>query len=241
MATLKILAEEIGGALAIGATVIFSPLLRGWYARWGATDDEFARRLPGDEIVPEPLNAQLTHAITIHAPTHEVWPWLVQMGQGRGGLYSYEMLENLIGCQMHNAEEIIPELQHLDVGDSILFMPTGLGQLVKEIEPERALVLITRDPKTGQPVPPEVFAATWTFVLQPIDERTTRLIVRSRSRYPRTFASVLLWRVIVEPMQFIMERKMLLGIRERAERVAQRETANVQPHDHLSSRAMKSP
>ena len=112
------LVEEGLGALAVGLTVLASPLLRPWYSKWGATEAETMKSLPGDEQVPNP-NMVNTRAITIEAPVATVWPWLVQMGQGRGGLYSYERLENLVGCEMHNADEILPEYQELMVGDMV--------------------------------------------------------------------------------------------------------------------------
>ncbi len=213
------LLDNLFGALLIGVSLIFSPLLRRWYLRWGATDDEIRRTFPGDEIVPQPI-LQATRAVTIHAPAANVWRWLVQIGQGRGGLYSYELLENLVGCQIRNTDKILPEFQNLHVGDSILFMPSGLGEIVTEIDPEHALILQNRDPKTGQVVPPEILNGSWVFILESPDKNTTRLIARSRSSYPPTFANTLIWRIITEPMFAAMERRMLLGIKTRAEAVS---------------------
>lgn len=220
---LKLL-DNLFGALLIGVSILFSPLLRRWYLRWGATDDETRRAFPGDEIVPQPV-LQATRAITIHAPPAQVWPWLAQIGQGRGGLYSYELLENLVGCQIHNADEILPQFQDLRAGDSILFMPSGLGQVVTAVEPGRALVMQNRDPKTGQIVPPEIINGTWAFILEAPDAQTTRLIARSRSSYPPTFANTLIWRIFTEPVFAMMERRMLLGIKARAEALPLRQTA----------------
>jgi hypothetical protein len=103
--------EEGLGAVAVAATIVSSPLTRSRYSKWGASADEVEMSLPGDEFVPNPVLVS-TRAITIQAPVSSVWPWLVQMGQGRGGLYSYERLENMVGCDMHNADRIIPEHQH---------------------------------------------------------------------------------------------------------------------------------
>jgi hypothetical protein len=152
-----------------------------------------------------------TRAITIQAPVSAVWPWLVQMGQGRGGLYTYERLENLAGCDMHNASRIIPEYQLLEVGDKVRLVPEGREPyfVVSAIEPGRAIVLSGDDPPT-----------TWGFILEPVDENTTRLIVRWRQDYEPTFGNVLGWRVFTDPITFVMERKMLQGIKVRAEAVA---------------------
>ena len=103
--------EDLLGAVQVGSTLILSPVLRPWYNRWGATEADVARSLPGDELVPAPMLGY-TRAITIQAPVEQVWPWLAQMGQGRGGLYSYDRLENLAGCKIHSVDHILPELQN---------------------------------------------------------------------------------------------------------------------------------
>jgi hypothetical protein len=183
---------------------------RPWHIRWGATEAEIDQPLPGDEIVKHPRNWS-TRAITIHAPAAVVWPWLLQIGQGRGGLYSYDWLENLAGCDIHTADRIIPEFQQLQVGDKVRLGPDGYPFFaVAAIEPGRALVLGGNpDPRAGN--------HSWVFFLDPIDETTTRLIVRSRGDYPPTVGNFVIWRVITEPLQFVMERKMLLGIKQRAD------------------------
>jgi hypothetical protein len=183
--------------------------LRPWHIRWGATDDEVARLLPGDEIVPR-ARKWSTRAITIAAPAEAVWPWLAQIGQGRGGLYSYDWLENMAGCDIHSADHVIPELQNLRAGDVVRLGPEGYpAYRVAAIELGHVLVLVGEDPDMG--------THSWAFVLEPIDEQTTRLIVRSRDDYPPTLANVVIWRLITEPVHFVMERKMLLGIKQRAE------------------------
>ena len=100
----------------------YATLIRPRILRWGATDEEAAERLPGDEVVAQP-RYQTTHAVTIHARRSEVWPWLVQLGQGRGGLYSYDWLENLFGLGFRSADRIIPDLQRLAVGDQVWQAP----------------------------------------------------------------------------------------------------------------------
>jgi hypothetical protein len=196
-----------GTLLSAGLVYWFG--LRPWHIRWGATDDEVVCPLPGDEIVPRPRKWS-TRAITIAAPVEAVWPWLVQIGQGRGGLYSYDWLENVAGCDIHSADRVHPELQDLRPGDAVRLGPQGYpAYQVVAIEPSRALILAGNDPDMG--------AHSWVFVLEPIDEQTSRLIVRSRDDYPPTLANVVIWRLITEPVHFVMERKMLLGIKQRAE------------------------
>jgi hypothetical protein len=199
--------EEGLGALLIGACIAFRPLLRPWYSRWGAADDEVEKPLPGDDHVPQP-NLQTTRAITIQAPIEAVWPWVVQMGQGRGGLYSYERLENLAGCQMVNADRILPEHQDLKAGDKFRIMVEGSGPAfdVLAVEPGQALILGGDEPPTS-----------WGFILEAIDERSTRLYARFRQNFEPTFGNTLMWRVFTEPISFVMGRKMLQGIKVRAE------------------------
>jgi len=180
-------------------------LVRPWHLRWGATEDELQQLLPGDEMAPPHPKLAATHAIIINAPAADVWPWLVQMGQTRGGFYSYTWLENLVGCHMRNANWIMPEWQSLKVGDRVWLHPKALPLKVLAIEPGRAIVL----------------EKIWAFILRPIDEQTTRLIVRGRGDYnpdlKNAFLNFLAWRVVFEPAHFIMERKMMLGIKQRAE------------------------
>jgi hypothetical protein len=201
----KIKAELVLGAIGgVAALSAYAFLVRPWHLRWGATDEEVNMPLPGDEFIEDPkLNA--THAITINAPATDVWPWLVQLGQRRGGFYSYTWLENLVGCEMHNANRIVPEWQDLKVGDEVWLHPKAPPLRVLAIEPGRAIVL----------------EKCWSFILHPIDENTTRLIIRGRGEFnpdlKNGLLNLLLWRGIFEPAHFIMERKMLLGIKQRAE------------------------
>ena len=202
--------RKVGAGLAIagtGAVAAYVWGIRPWHLRWGATDEEVQEHLIGDELAPSP-KLKATHAITINAPAADVWPWLVQMGQTRGGFYSYTWLENLVGCHMRNADEIDPDWQELKVGDKVWLHPKAPPVEVHDIEPGRAIVL-----------------KGWgAFVLQPIDEKTTRLIIRSQGDYnpdlKNPILNFFLWRVIFEPAHFIMERKMLLGIKARAEKLA---------------------
>ncbi len=214
------LLENIEGALRVGFTLILSPLLRGSYNRWGATDEEIARALPGDDLVAAP-KLGYTRAITIRAPAAAVWPWLAQIGQGRGGFYSYDGLENLAGCDIHSADRLLPEHQAIKAGDVIRLGPKGYPcQRVVRADPPHTLLMLGADPKTEQapdyatPRSESDSIASWLFHLVEQPDGTTRLIVRQRLDYGRKLA--LLWR-IVEPLNFVMERKMLLGIKRRAE------------------------
>lgn len=208
---------------ALGAT--YAIAVRPRMIRWGATDEEVARTLPGDGLVPQPRYIQ-THAITIEATPGAIWPWLVQMGQGRAGLYSYDRVERAFGCEIENADRIVPELQTLAVGDEIRLVPEDfdvpLRFVVEVLEPDRALVL--RSPGTReQALEAGLPFGSWAFILEPIDPLATRLIVRFRSDFQPTPAGLIVNGYGLEPVHFLMERKMLLGIRERAERaVAER-------------------
>jgi len=211
--------DVIDGSVKIVAAVLTAPVVRGWYNRWGATPAEVSAAMPGDELVPQPKIAS-TRAITIGAPPRQVWPWLAQIGQGRGGFYSYDALENLVRCDIHSANRIIPRLQQLRPGDLILLAPAGGPCFrVSTTRPPSILTLAGADPKTRAvaPIPatPEEMASTWQWVLHPVDNgRRTRLVVRQRISYPRRQA--VLWH-LVEPVSFVMERRMLHGIKARAE------------------------
>jgi hypothetical protein len=213
--------DNMVGAFQVVGTLVLSPLLRSWYNRWGTQPEELSRTLPGDDLNLVPILGY-TRAITIGAPPKRIWPWLVQMGQGRGGLYSYDGLENLAGCKIQSASRILPEHQHLQVGDLIRLGPQGYPCFaVAALEPERALVLLAADPQTGQPLeykpemPKGYSIAIWQFILEPEGIDRTRLLVRQRLSYSPDLA--LVWR-LVEPVNFVMERKMMLGIKSRAEK-----------------------
>jgi hypothetical protein len=214
----------ITGGAQIAAATVTAPVLRRWYNRWGATAAETAAAMPGDELVPFPRMAS-TRAITIGAAPAAVWAWLVQIGQGRGGFYSFDALENLVGCHIHSADRIDPGLQELRRGDEIRLAPgQAPSYRVAVVEPPHVLVLAVADPKARpaapeQPAPrpaaPGQLAATWQWLLRPAGgDAATRLVVRQRYSYPRRQA--VLWH-LAEPVDFVMERRMLHGIRERAE------------------------
>jgi hypothetical protein len=179
--------------------------------RWGATEKESEGSLSGDDLI-ENADITATRAITIRASADQVWPWIAQLGQGRGGFYSYDFLENLIGCNIHSANRIVPEWQDVEVGDEVRFAP-GVGLAVASLEQGRSLVLRGGVPIGNTPAP---YDSTWAFVLRDEPNETTRLLVRERYAYTRPWA-----RLIVEPtevLSFVMSQKMLRGIKDRAER-----------------------
>lgn len=206
------LIDAIGGAGFIVVSLLLSPFMRVWHARWGAFVSDINRSLPGDQLVLHPT-LETTRAVTIHAPPEQVWPWLVQVGQGRGGFYSYDMLENLAGCAIHSAERILPDCQVLLPGDLVRLGPEGYPfYMVASVVPERSLVLIAADPQSGEPG-----NNSWAFLLEPYGKQAARLLSRTRTHYEPTFVNTLIWRVLTDAIQFVMERRMLLGIKERAE------------------------
>lgn len=189
---------------------------------WGATPEEVDEVLPGDEIVGR-AKYRTTHALTIGVPADEVWPWLVQLGQGRGGMYSYDWLENLVGLDMHSADRIVPELQDLRVGDQVSLVPEGtepaLGFRVAVVEPPYLLVL-GPDTLRSEAMKAGLPYATWTFRLTPEPGERSRLVVRFQSDFRPSTMQFLVNKYALEPVHFVMERKMMLTIKERAERAA---------------------
>ena len=185
---------------------------------WGATGQEQGTELPGDELVADPASVA-TRAVTVEAPPAEVWRWLVQIGQDRGGMYSYDWLENILGLRIHSTDRIREEWQHLDAGDQVrlvrkgwLGLKDGFALPVERVDPRRAIVLREQPPQ--QP-----WDAVWSFHVIPLGPARCRLVSRSRSARPRGAARAATW--AMEPVTLVMTRKMLLGIKQRAERRAQ--------------------
>jgi hypothetical protein len=197
------------GGLLPAAGVLYGVVARPRINQWGATDQEHRATWPGDRLLAQP-GYFWTNAITIQRPADQVWPWLVQLGQGRGGLYSYDWLENLVGCDIHSADRILPQFQQpLRVGDRVIRMAQyAPSNPVALFEPGRALVLggvndADADLAAGRP------SSTWAFIVHPVDQHRTRLLIRSRG-------SSLMGR-IQGPIQFVMQRKAMVGIKQRAE------------------------
>jgi hypothetical protein len=191
---------------AIGAAAAYFRYGRRRVLNWGATPEEVERTMPGDRIVTGSV-LQTTRAITIDAAPGEIWPWLVQIGpKPRAGIYTYDWIERLLGIDIENSDRIMPEFQHLEPGDWIGKNDKGQGIKVREVAPERHLVTEWVPQRT-----------TWTFALYPQPDGSTRLV--SRNRLPAT--GLLFWlamMAVMEPGSLVMERKMLLGFKERAER-----------------------
>lgn len=197
----------LGGiAVGLGALVallaLYRWVIKPWHLRWGATDEEVARTMPGDELIPGAGTA--THAIAIDAPPDVVWPWLVQIGYGRAGWYSYDWIDNDF---KPSADRIVPEYQDLEVGDKILMMPT-MGFVVESVDPSNSIVSMLEDGSTS-----------WCLGLYPDRDGGTRLVSRWHPKFEPTPATVAL-QALAEPGTFIMEQKMLRTIRNRVEKAA---------------------
>jgi hypothetical protein len=187
---------------AAGFAAAYPALLRPRIVNWGATAEEIARRIPGDELL-EPADMVSTRAITIDAPPSAIWPWLVQMGVGRAGAYTYDWIERLLGLDMRSADRIVPELQQLAVGDVLPMRPGDPGMRVEVLEPERAMSTRSEDGRW-----------VWSFALAP-QGGSTRLVSRNRATV-RTLGERI-GMAAMEVGSLVMERKMLRGIKWRAE------------------------
>src|SRR5579859_523642 len=185
--------------------IAYPLLFRRWCLTWGTRPAEISMKLPGDELLAD-AGLVSTRAVTIDAPPAEVWPWLVQIGSGRGGAYTYDWIENLLGLHMHSARRILPQFQNLQVGDVLPLGPSRPSMRVEVYDPERTLAIRIED-------------GNWVWIFALVAEGgQTRLISRNRiaaaGRQPARLFSLL----VMEPGSLIMERKMLLGIKQRAER-----------------------
>jgi hypothetical protein len=214
------------GALAPWVYVLF---VRPWQRRWGATDEEVRKSLPGDDLVPHPM-LESKRAITLRAPARQVWPWLVQLGQDRGGFYSYEWLENLAAADIRNVDRIVPRMQHLKVGDFVPMAPvewgvTTGGFTAARIEWERAIVWLQGRPQDLDASGVDEGGETWAFVLEEPTKETTRLILRERKGIQPRQRDVIFYYMFIERQHFVMVRRMLLGIKECAERAQSTRTA----------------
>jgi hypothetical protein len=211
-------ARAVGDVLVASPRFLTAPLCRHWHLRWGATDAEVASRMPGDELVPAPsFNA--TRAITIAAPPEQVWPWIVQIGTGRAGFYSYDLFDNG-ACS--SADRILPTLQDTQVGDWVP-MSSKVNQTtafkVKAFQPNQWLLWAKPH-------------STWAWTLTPLAGGRTRLVTRLKETYDwRSPGLALVTVLIFEFGDFPMMRKLLLGVKSRAERTAtpQRRPAAPQP------------
>ena len=206
--------RHVAGITAIGAAAGAGILLARYrQLRWGAAGQEVYGPLPGDDLLNSP-DLTVTRAITVGVPADQVWPWISQLGQGRGGFYSYDFLENLAGCDIHSADQIVPQWQHVQAGDRVNLAPQ-VALTVARAERGRSLVLRAAAPRGDRPPP---YDFTWAFVLREDLPGTTRLLVRERYDCNGPWARFLV--EAVEVVSFVMSQKMLRGIRDRAERAA---------------------
>jgi len=208
-------------AAAIVGAVGYAALVRPRNMRWVTTWRERLRVWAGDEFMPEPAT-QSTRVTSIDAPAERVWPWIAQLGQDRGGFYSYTVLENLVGAEMKNADAIHAEWQQREVGDRVwLGDPSRFDgsayMIVARWIPERALVLVAppdwKRIQEGQPADHTV----WSFIIEPVSPKSCRLILRTLSGTGHTTAGKVANYVFWEPAHFVMERGAMLGIKRRAE------------------------
>jgi len=195
---------------AAAGAIVYRSRIRPWMYHWGATDDEVDAALPGDELV-DGRGPRTTRAVTVGAPPGAVWPWVAQIGEDRAGFYSYSWLERLAGCDMHNADVVRTEWQHHDAGETV-WLARRYGemgrQVIARLEPSRVLAMVA-------PADHEALTAgrratgAWTFVLEPTADGRTRLIARGSGGAVGCIA--------FDVPHFVMEQKMLRGIKARAE------------------------
>jgi len=201
--------EALQGSIETGGAMI-SPFLRTRRLRWGATDEELEGTYPGDELVLDP-QWTATHAISIDAMSPRIWPWIAQIGQGRGGFYSYQKLENLVGSQIENTDRILDEHQHVRTGEPIKLHVQTPPMTVAVVEEPTTLVLFGNPAEADDEADGSATLATsWAFLLLEQPDGTTRLLSRTRYHHGDDRRSKLMggpW--LIEPISFVMERKML--------------------------------
>jgi hypothetical protein len=203
----------VGAAGGAGLLATYLKIMRPWTMRWGATDEEVTRALPGDQLMARP-GFKATRAITIDARPEHIWPWLVQLGSGRAGWYAIDRIDN---AGVPSAQQIIPELQHLQVGDLVpMVAGKQIGPRVKELEPDRRMLWWDG---RGE--------FTWEWLLEPIDGRRTRLLCRVQEAYPPLWSRRMLYAAVASTGDIVMVRRQLRGIKARAERLA---AASPDPH-----------
>jgi len=228
----------VGASIAAASWAAYFTARR-WYETWGVEPDEQTRPLPGDDLIPDGT-ALLTRGITIDAPPEAVWPWLVQIGFGRGGWYSYDQMD----MRGKSADAILPEYQNLAVGDTVPVSPDA-GFTVKLVEPNHALgvyidteIVESWQKKASESIAvketpglsmsggmlstsmPQEFKISWTIVLEPVGVGQTRLIERTRGWFGSGNVSTKAMMPMLGFGIFLMTRKQMLGIRDRVERVA---------------------
>ncbi len=206
------------GASLMVWNVVATPFIGGRRLRWGTEGTEARDPLPGDEFVPKP-KWSYTLGIAVAASPEDVWPWIAQLGQGRGGFYTYQTLENLAGCRITNTTEILPDHQHPVVGDDIFLHPTAPPMRIEIVDPPHALVLVGSPADLG--AEDSWGMSTWQFVVEPGPRGGSRFLTRGRYDYAPDWKSRLVFgRFPIEVISFVMSRKMMLEIKRLAERDA---------------------
>ncbi|PYX38340.1 MAG: hypothetical protein DMG81_12000 [Acidobacteria bacterium] len=217
---ISVLIGIAAAALAI-LLAMYVAVLRPWHLRWGATPAEATQSLPGDDLLEGKL-AQVTRAVTIQATPEKIWPWLMQIGQDRGGFYSYTPLENMFGADMPEVHRLRPEWKPRAVGETVWFATPrrfdGQGKMIAAtVDAPRAFVMVMPSDWEKISQAGRGSAGSWGFVLVPMDAEHTRLIARLRSGPPVNLKARLAGSLFWEPAHFVMERKMLLTIKRLAE------------------------
>ncbi len=208
-------------ALVVALAALFAlyfGVARPWARSWGATEAEQVSSLPGDTIVPDATSTE-TRAIAIAAPADEVFAWVAQTGQDRGGFYSYKILEDAVGCEMPSVEHLDPALERWAPGDQLWMYPARKfdgqgGAYLRVYVPGRALAFGTHAIGTSPSAPED---GSWAMIVEPIDAGTSRLLMRGRARPPSSFAARAFDLLAFEPAHFVMEKKMMVSIRTLAE------------------------
>jgi hypothetical protein len=215
--------EGIGGAGLMGIHILLLPFLRSYRIRWGTTEEEANANLPGDELVRNP-KLRMTWGITINAPIEDVWPWVIQMGQGRGGFYTYQFLENIAGCQIFNADRILPEHQQIPLEAGVSLAPDMSMNVALHEEGHYFFLHSYMDMTTMEAVEPKEDSIPekfmnigWGFYLKKIGENQTRFLSRWLTDYAPALINKIAINLFLEPIGFVMGRKMLIGTKQRAE------------------------
>ena len=203
------------GAGLIAVNLIATPVIGRQRLRWGTVGTEASDSLPGDELVPDP-RWSYTLGVSVDAPPGAVWPWIAQVGQGRGGFYTYQTLENLVGCNIANTTEILSDHQRPAVGDHIHLHPESPPLRVAVVDPPNALVLFGSPAEVGTGDTWGV--STWQFVVSPRAQGGSRFLTRGRYDHASNWKSRLAFgRFPIETISFVMSRRMMLEIKRLAE------------------------
>ncbi len=218
---MRMVLEGVEGIVFLAFAVVTWPLSRWLLADLGSRPDERRREWPGDRLLPR-VDVRATRAVTIRAPASEVWPWLVQFGLDRGGFYSYELLERLGGIDVRNVERILLDLQSLEIGQEILLHPAAPGLWVTLLEPNEHLCFRTwKDEQDLSDRDPEI-VASWSLYLVQESADSCRLLLRAcrQERRPRSRGARWLATFFEDPLDLVMEQRMLRTVRRLAQRHA---------------------